>query len=246
MKVKCKSKILGFIIAFLIGVFLASILSYCLVKIFSRVPLEILDMNMQKVMENITLNQAGRELFILILLAFMLLMIVSVFKVFDLDNYLSKTYTVTPNIKIPIPIGKNQTQHGSVWWLNKKELYKKPYGVNTFDPSNPVIHDLLEFSEKQREIEKIKIDRLEKINNLIESKNISFAEAEKEISISTLPDIKLTNEQKANLQTSIFKEGGICVGKRDRNVFSPVKIKLFRKNSIFFYKKKKSRGYFLY
>ena len=219
---KIKTKIIGLSIAFIIGAFLSSIISYCLVKIFTRVPLEILEINITKVIENITLNKAGFQLFILTLLAFMVLMLVSVFKVFDLDDYLSKTYTVTPNIKIPLPIGKNQTQQGSAWWLSKKSLYNKPFGVNVFDPQNPTIADFLNYSEKQKAVEKVKIERLELINA-----GKSLEEVNKLIPLPK--EIELTEEQKRNLNISIFKEGGICVGKKDRMVFQPYIKKLFGK-----------------
>ena len=219
---KLKTKIMGLLVAFLIGAFLSSILSYCLVKIFSRVPLEILEINSQLLIENAVFNKAGRELFILILLAFMLLMLVSVFKVFDLDDYLSKTYTVTPDIKIPLPVGKNQTQQGSAWWLPKKELYNKPYGVNVFDPENSTIAEFLSYSEKQKEIEKIKMQRLELLNS-----GKTLQEVDK--IIKRPEEIKLSKEQRERLNQAIFKEGGICVGKKDRKVMKPYIKKLFGK-----------------
>lgn len=222
MKLKLKSKILGLSIAFIIGVFLSSILSFCLVKIFTRVPLEILEINVRSVIENITLNNAGLQLFVLIFLAFTVLMLVSVFKVFDLDDYLSKTYTVTPDIKIPLPIGKNQTQQGSAWWLNKKSLYNKPFGVNVFDSLNPTIAEFLAYSEKQKLIEKSKIERLELINA---GKNID----EVNKIIPAPKEIILTEKQKNNLERPIFSEGGICVGKKNRKVFRPYIKKLFGK-----------------
>ena len=40
------------------------------------------------------------------------------------QDYKSKTYRVTNNIEIPIPVGGKQTQQGSAWWLNKKEFKK--------------------------------------------------------------------------------------------------------------------------
>lgn len=246
MNNKARTKIVGLLIAFMISIFLAAIISFCLVKIFSRQPQEILNINVESVINNIKNEKAGMEIFVLSVLAFLLFMLVSVFKVFDLDDYLSKTYVVTPDIKIPFPVGKSQTQQGSAWWLNKKDLYKKPFGVNTFDPNNPMIHNLLEFSKKQREIEKIKMDRLEKINDLMENHKISFSEAEKQVPVPIYPENRLTNIQKEQLKSNLFKKGGICVGKRDRNVISLVKSRLFRKSSLYKIKKKKSRRYIFY
>lgn len=106
MKLKLKSKILGLSIAFIIGVFLSSILSFCLVKIFTRVPLEILEINVRSVIENITLNNAGLQLFVLIFLAFTVLMLVSVFKVFDLDDYFQKLIRLLLTLKFHFQSGK--------------------------------------------------------------------------------------------------------------------------------------------
>lgn len=219
---RVSSKLIGLGIAFVIGAVLSAIISFCLVKIFSKVPLEILDMDVLKVIQNIAQNKYGLQLFVLTLLAFMLFMAVSVFKVFDLDDYLSKTYSVTPDIKIPIPVGKGQTQQGSAWWLSKQNLYKKPFGVNTFDVQNPTISNLLKFSERQKVVEEAKIRRLELLNSGGETDNID--------ELVPIPkEIQLTSEEKASLNNPIFKEGGICVGKRDRTIFNPHVKKLFGK-----------------
>ena len=46
-------------------------------------------------------------------------------------------------IEIPLPVGKNQTQHGSAWWLDKSK-FSENFGVNTIDPENETIKELLD------------------------------------------------------------------------------------------------------
>lgn len=244
MKNKSKTKLISLLIAFLISVFFASIISFCLVKIFSRQPQEILNITLNEVINTILTEKEGLEIFILSIFAFLLFIFVSNFKMLDLDDYLSKTYTVIPNIKIPLPVGKNQTQQGSAWWLSKKELYKKPFGVNTFDPNNPVIHNLLDFSRNQKEIEKIKMDRLKKINSLMENKKISFSEAEKQVEVQLYQENNLADIQTEQLKIPLFKEGGICVGKKDRNVLFIEKVKLLKRIPFIKFNKRKVEDIF--
>ncbi|MBO5349840.1 MAG: hypothetical protein J6A89_08505 [Clostridia bacterium] len=84
-------------------------------------------------------------MFVLTIIAFMLFVILTIFKIFDLKDYKSKTYKVTNNIEIPLPIGYKQTQQDSAWWLNKKDFSKK-FGVNrveesALDPMNKISYN---------------------------------------------------------------------------------------------------------
>lgn len=140
---KISKKIFTLLIAFIISIILSAVISTCLNLIFMKQPEAILGLNPVKIIENLIQYQATREMFFLIVIAFMILATISTFKLFKLNNYYAKTYTVTPEIKIPLPIGKNQTQHGSAWWLDKNK-FSENFGVNTIDPQNPVIKTLLD------------------------------------------------------------------------------------------------------
>ena len=94
----------------------------------------------------------------------MLFALLSVFKVFDLKDYKSKTYRVTNNIEIPIPIGDRQTQQGSAWWLSKKE-FSKVFGVNRLDPKNPEVKKLVKLANDEKTfIEKDEKVKEKKVN----------------------------------------------------------------------------------
>lgn len=122
---KIRTKIFCIIISTIIGVILSALLTFCLIEIFSRTPLEILAITPTKVINSIFSTEQGLEIFLLLILAFVLLIIVSVFRIFKLDDYLSKIYKVTPDIRIPLPVGKNQTQQRFSLVAFKKTIIKK-------------------------------------------------------------------------------------------------------------------------
>ena len=140
---KLSKKIVTLLIAFLISIVLSAVISTCLHLIFTKNPEEILGLNASKIVSSIINNPPNRQMFYVIILAFMTLAFVSIFRVFKLNDYHAKTYRVTPEIEIPVPVGKNQTQHGSAWWLDRKK-YKENFGVNIIDPDNPTITALLD------------------------------------------------------------------------------------------------------
>lgn len=202
---KFRTKLTMIIISTILASVLSVIIAYCLMEIFLRTPLKLLNFNIGNMFKTIFENQDGIQMFIIILLAFMILILSTAFKLFKLNDYKSKLYEVTPDIKIPYPV-KNQTQFGSSWWLtkkqidNQKELYK-----NTFDPENPTIHKLMKMSETQRKDE-------EKLMKEIDEGK---------------PVPKLSSEnlepKKPDFETKIFKKGGLAVGKKDRTVINFVK-----------------------
>lgn len=179
---KLKTKLLGLIIAFAIAVVLSAIISTMLHLIFTKVPEEILNITPSSIIMSISNNKEHLEMFILTIIAFMLVVLLTVFKVFDLKDYKSNTYKVTNNIEIPVPVGNKQTQQGSAWWLSKKEL-KKNFGVNRIDPLQKEIVQLIKISEEDK-----KSVKENKLN---------------------------TNTYRVN---SIFKSGGLVIGKKDRRI----------------------------
>ena len=140
---RINKKIVTLLIAFLISIVLSAVISTCLHLIFTKRPEKILNLNIGYIINSIIVDSQNRQMFFVIILAFMLLAFISIFKVFKLNDYHAKTYKVTPEIEIPLPVGKNQTQHGSAWWLDKKK-YKENFGVNIVDPENPTIKVLLD------------------------------------------------------------------------------------------------------
>ncbi len=108
---KLNKKIVTLLIAFLISIVLSAVISTCLHLIFTKRPEEILGLNASYIINSILTESQNRQMFIIIIIAFMMLTFVSVFKVFKLNNYYAKTYKVTPDIEIPMPVGKSQTQH---------------------------------------------------------------------------------------------------------------------------------------
>ena len=117
--------------------------------IFTKVPEEILNMTPQSIIDSILSSKEHFEMFVLIIISFMLFALLSVFKVFDLKDYKSKTYKVTNNIEVPIPIGDRQTQQGSAWWLSKRE-FPKVFGVNRLDPKNPEVKKLIKLANEEK------------------------------------------------------------------------------------------------
>lgn len=147
---KLKTKILGIILAFFIAVVLSAIISTILHLIFTRVPEEIINIRPNTIIQSLLSSKEHFDMFVLTIVAFMLLAFLTVFKVFDLKDYKSKTYKVTNNIEIPIPIGEKQTQQGSAWWLPKKEFSKK-FGVNRIDLSKKEFADLIKLANEDKE-----------------------------------------------------------------------------------------------
>ena len=199
MNGKLKTKIIAIILALIIGFLLSIVLAWLLLQIFLKQPENILQFTPIKTLSIFDIEE-GRQIFYLILLCFVLLIAFSVFKVFNLNDYLSKTYKVTKDIRIPIPVGKEQTQQGSSWWLNKKD-FKKVFGINTFDPDNKTIKYLLDTANKERQKENYLMEHQEEI-------------------------IPGANEVREIVPT-IFKTGGLVVGKKDKNKYS-IRIKRFK------------------
>lgn len=103
---KVGKKCITLLIAFIISIILSAVISTCLNLIFMKQPEAILELNPGKIVENLILYETTREMFLLIILAFMCLAIISTFKLFKLNNYYAKTYKVTPEIEIPLPVRK--------------------------------------------------------------------------------------------------------------------------------------------
>lgn len=106
MNQRLSLKILGMIFAFIISVFLSSLITFCLMQIFLKQPEEILNINLFKIMETVCSSKESIQIFILTIISFMLFATVSIFKFFRTKDYHSKTYKVTDNIEIPIPVRK--------------------------------------------------------------------------------------------------------------------------------------------
>lgn len=157
---KTKTKVLIIILIILISCFLSAILSWILVQIFARTPEEILNFNLFKVFDTLVTNIYALQIFVLLLVIFSIFLIFSVLKLFNLNNFLSKTYEVTPDIHIPLPVGKDQTQQGSAWWMDKKRMEKK-FGKFTFDPNEGTFDKLLTYSRNNKKTEKEKIENME-------------------------------------------------------------------------------------
>ena len=119
---RISKKIVTLLIAFIISIILSAVISTCLHLIFTKNPEAILELNPSKIIGSILTNAQNRQMFYLIILAFMTLACVSVFK---LNDYHAKIYQVTPEIEIPLPVGKNQTQHRLCMVVRKKEIQKQ-------------------------------------------------------------------------------------------------------------------------
>ena len=133
-------------ITFIIAVLLSAVISTILHLIFLRQPELIISLNPQMIITSIISNKEHLEMFILIVVAFMMFAILAILKMSNLKDYKSKTYKVTNNIEIPLPVGGRQTQQGSAWWLGKKD-FRKNFGVNRLDLSRPEIRKLLELAD---------------------------------------------------------------------------------------------------
>lgn len=155
-----RTKILIIFVIILISIFLSACISWILVQIFARTPENILNFNLFDVFKELFINIYDLQIFVLLLVIFSFFLIFSVLKMFNLNNFLSKTYKVTPQIEIPLPVGRHQTQQGSAWWLSQKELDKK-FGKFTFDPSQPEFDHILDYARKNRKKEEEKIEIME-------------------------------------------------------------------------------------
>lgn len=92
---KLKTKNLGIILAFFIAVILFAIISTILHLIFTRVPEEIINIRPNTIIKSLSSSKEHFEMFVLTIVAFILLAFLTIFKVFDLKDYKSKTYKVT-------------------------------------------------------------------------------------------------------------------------------------------------------
>lgn len=205
MNKRLSLKIIGMVLAFFISVFLSSLITFCLMQIFLKQPEEILKIDVFRILETVGGSKESIQIFVLTIISFMLFATFSIFKFFRTKDYHSKTYRVTDNIEIPIPVGQKQTQHGSVWWLGKKE-FNKVFGINTIDPENPTIQALLKKSIEDKEI-------IKKSDN---DENVQVS-----LDVEPLPE---------ELRKPIFAKGGLVVGKKDRKIIKPYlkKIRFFR------------------
>lgn len=156
-----KTKILSLLIAFAIAVILSSIISTILHLIFTRVPEEIINIRPNTIIQSLSSSKEHFEMFILTIVAFMLLAFLTIFKIFDLKDYKSKTYKVTNNIEIPLPIGEKQTQQGSAWWLSKKNFSKK-FGINRVDLSKKEFAQLMKLANQDKDCIKDNTENLNK------------------------------------------------------------------------------------
>lgn len=146
---KIGKKVITLLIAFSISIILSAVIAVCLNIVFMKQPEAIFGLTPIKIINELIKYKTARDMFILIILAFMSFAIISTFKLFKLNNYYAKTYKVTPDIEIPLPVGKNQTQHGSAWWLDKNK-FRENFGVNTIDPLNPTIKELLDENSNKK------------------------------------------------------------------------------------------------
>lgn len=156
---KLSTKILILIVILIISVLLSSAIAWCLVQIFAKTPEAILEFSYIKVFSLLTTSKECLQIFVLVMLIFGVFVIFSVVRLFDLNSYLSKTYKVTPQIEIPLPVGKKQTQHGSAWWLDKKVLDDK-FGHFTFDPTDKNFKDILNYANEKKKDETKAIDKM--------------------------------------------------------------------------------------
>lgn len=104
MNKRLSLKIIGMVFAFLISVFLSSIITFCLMQIFLKQPEQILNINVFTVIETVCNSKESMQIFILTIICFMLFATISIFKFFITKDYHSKTYKVTDNIEIPLPV----------------------------------------------------------------------------------------------------------------------------------------------
>ena len=101
---KVGKKVITLFIAFIISIILSAVIAVCLNLVFMKQPEAISGLNPVKIVENLIQYKAARDMFFLIILAFMCFAIISTFKLFKLNNYYAKTYKVTPDIEIPLPV----------------------------------------------------------------------------------------------------------------------------------------------
>lgn len=169
-------------VTLIISILLSAVISTILHLIFLRQPELIISLNSQMIITSIISNKEHLEMFILIVVAFMMFAILAILKMSNLKDYKSKTYKVTNNIEIPLPVGGKQTQQGSAWWLNKKD-FKKNFGVNRLDLSQPEIKKLLELAESDKKCisENKKNDSKEKIEPIFKKGGLVVGKRDKHI-----------------------------------------------------------------
>lgn len=103
---KLGTKILMLIVVILISIFLSASISWCLIQIFARTPEKLLEFNVVDVFSSLFTNEYDLQIFALLLIVFSLFLVFAVLKIFNLNDFLSKTYKVTPDILIPMPVRK--------------------------------------------------------------------------------------------------------------------------------------------
>lgn len=189
--------------------FYLGILANVLYLSYSPHPEEILNLDIQIIINNVLNNSFVMQMFWIILLCFMIFFLATKFKTFfGLKDYKSNIYKVTDDIEIPMRVGEKQTQQGSSWWLSSKQ-FPKVFNVNTVDPANPVIKELLYNADNETKvIKKIDVPTDEDgkaiINELKENIENEYSNLEKR---------KIPLDK-----TRIFKKGGIVLGKKERTI----------------------------
>lgn len=115
-------KIITLIVAFTISIILSAVISTCLHLIFTKQPEQILELTPIKIINGVLFNEQNRQMFIVVILAFMTLAFVSIFRVFKLNDYHAKTYHVTPEIEIPLPVRKKSNTAWFCLVVTRKEI----------------------------------------------------------------------------------------------------------------------------
>lgn len=206
-----------FSVTIVLSIILSCILANVLSLVYSENPQNIINLNPEIMIERLFNEKAVKEMFLIILGMFLILIIVTrVHRWFGLKDYKSKLYKVTDDIQIPQRVGDKQTQQGSSWWLGKKD-YKKVFDINTVDTENGVIKKLLCNADQETEaIKKITIPyKVVEENEVVDEEKLKV-EIDREYSKIKNKVIKI-EEQK------VFKKGGIVLGREARTVFSKCK-----------------------
>lgn len=134
-------KLIMWITCIIISIIFSFIIANILNLIFSNKIDELFEFNIRSYFYYFAHVEEVRQIFLLCNLAFFCIFLYGIFKTFGLKNYYSNNYKVTDKISIPLPVGKNQFQNGSVWWLSK---LNKNFGVNILSYNNQVVRNILE------------------------------------------------------------------------------------------------------